>query len=58
MSYITLRGRWCGIVLNVHAPFEDKSDDTEDEFTRNQTVYWNNSRSTTRKFCYEVAMQN
>jgi exonuclease III len=23
MSYITLRGLWCDIVLNVHAPTED-----------------------------------
>jgi hypothetical protein len=28
VSYIELRGRWCNIiVLNVHAPSEDKSDD-------------------------------
>jgi hypothetical protein len=28
MSYIILRGRWCDIiVLNVHAPIEDKIDD-------------------------------
>jgi hypothetical protein len=27
MSYITLRGRWCDIiVLNAHAPTEDKTD--------------------------------
>jgi predicted nucleotidyltransferase len=33
MSYITLRGRWCDIiVLNVHAPTEDKIDDMEDRF--------------------------
>jgi hypothetical protein len=31
MSYIILRGRWCNIVvLNVHAPCEDKSDDVKD----------------------------
>jgi len=30
MSYITLRGHWCDIVLNVHAPTEDKSDDKKD----------------------------
>jgi hypothetical protein len=31
MSYITLKGRWCGIiVLNVHAPTEDKDDDIKD----------------------------
>jgi hypothetical protein len=33
MSYIILRGRWCDIiVLNVHAPTEDKTDDTKDRF--------------------------
>jgi len=32
-SYITVRGRWCDIiVLNVHAPTEDRSDDTKDRF--------------------------
>jgi hypothetical protein len=31
MSYIILRGRWCNIiVLNVHAPCEDKGDDVKD----------------------------
>jgi len=29
MLYITLRSRWCDIiVLNVHAPTEDKCEDT------------------------------
>ena len=29
-------GRWCNnIVLNVHAPIEDKIDDSKDIFTRN-----------------------
>jgi exonuclease III len=33
MSYIILRGRWCNIiVLNVHAPCEDTSDDVKDSF--------------------------
>ena len=33
MSYIILRGRWCNIiVLNVHAPSEEKSDDSKDSF--------------------------
>jgi hypothetical protein len=27
-----LRGRWCDIVLNVHAPTEDKCGDTRDRF--------------------------
>ena len=31
VSYIVLRGRWCNIiVLNVHAPSEEKSDDSKD----------------------------
>jgi hypothetical protein len=33
MSYITLKGRWCDIiVLNVHEPTEDKDDDIKDSF--------------------------
>jgi hypothetical protein len=32
-SYITLRGCWCNtIVLNVHAPTEDKTGDVKDSF--------------------------
>jgi exonuclease III len=31
MSYIILRGRWCNVmILNVHAPTEDKTDDVQD----------------------------
>jgi hypothetical protein len=32
MSYTVLRGCWCSIVLNVHAPSEEKSDDSKDSF--------------------------
>jgi hypothetical protein len=33
MSYIILRGRWCNIiVLNVHAPCEDRGDVVKDSF--------------------------
>jgi hypothetical protein len=33
ISYVILRGRWCSIiVLNVHAPCEDKGDDVRDSF--------------------------
>jgi hypothetical protein len=32
MSYITLGCRWCDIILNVHAPAEDKTDDMKDRF--------------------------
>jgi hypothetical protein len=32
MSYIIPRGHWFHIVLNVHAPTEDKIDDVKDSF--------------------------
>jgi hypothetical protein len=33
MSHIILSGRWCNIiVVNVHAPCEDTSDDVKDNF--------------------------
>jgi exonuclease III len=33
MSYIILRGRWCNIiVVNLHAPCEDTSDNIKDSF--------------------------
>jgi hypothetical protein len=32
MSYIILRGRWCNIIVNVHAPCEDMSDYIKDSF--------------------------
>jgi hypothetical protein len=33
ISYVTLRGCWCHIiVLNVHAPTEDRTDDVKDSF--------------------------
>jgi len=33
IPYIVLRGRWCNItVLNVHAPSEEKSDDSRESF--------------------------
>jgi len=36
LSYILLRGRWRNIiVVNVHAPSEEKSDESKDSFMRN-----------------------
>jgi hypothetical protein len=32
MSYIILRDGWCNIILNVHAPTEDKIDDIKERF--------------------------
>jgi hypothetical protein len=51
MSYIILRGRWHDIiVLHVHAPAEDKIDDTKDSFYeklglvfRNYLIQYENS---------------
>jgi hypothetical protein len=40
MSYITLRGRWCDIiVLNVHAPTQDKIGEVKDRFYEELVVY-------------------
>jgi hypothetical protein len=37
MSYTILRGRWCDIiVLNIHAPTEDKIDDVKERFYEEQ----------------------
>jgi len=36
VSYIVPRGRWCNfIILNVHAPSEEKNYDSKDRFLRN-----------------------
>jgi len=36
LSYIVLRGRWRNIiVVNVHAPSEEKSDETKDSIMMN-----------------------
>jgi len=33
VSYTVMRGRWCNmVVLNEHAPSEEKSDDSKDSF--------------------------
>jgi hypothetical protein len=40
MLYIILRGFWCNIiVLNMHAPSEDKSEDLKMASMRNQDIY-------------------
>jgi len=38
--YIAVKGRWCNInVLNVHAPSEEKSDDSKNSFVTNFIIY-------------------
>jgi hypothetical protein len=45
MSYIILRGRWCHIiVLNVHAPTEDKTDDMKDNLYEELEPHCNSVR--------------
>jgi 23S rRNA C2498 (ribose-2'-O)-methylase RlmM len=53
ISYIILRGSWCHIiVLNVHAPTQDKTDDVKDSlynelervFDKSQITYENSVR--------------
>jgi hypothetical protein len=52
MSYIILRGRWSDIiVLNVHAPIEDKTDDMKDRLYKKIEKYSINSLNSIRKFC-------
>jgi hypothetical protein len=44
MSYIILRGRWCHIiVLNVHAPTEDTTDDMKGSFYEELEIPYENS---------------
>jgi len=52
VSYIVLRGRWCNIiVLNVHAPSEEKSDEAKDGFYEElEQVFFIISLSNIRKF--------
>jgi hypothetical protein len=52
MSYITLRGRcFDNIVLNVHAPTENKIDGMKDRFYEELNVYSINSLNTIGTFC-------
>jgi hypothetical protein len=47
MSHITLRGYWYDIIVpDVYVPTEDKSDDTKDNFIRDESFYLINSLST------------
>jgi hypothetical protein len=47
MLYIILRGRWCNIIiLNVHAPTEDKIDDMKERFYEELEQVFDNSLNT------------
>jgi len=52
MSYIDLRGCCCNvIVLNVHAPGEEKCDDSKDSFYDELEQVFDHFLSTILKFC-------
>ena len=45
LSYIVLRGRWLHIILvNVHAPSEEKSDESKDSFYEELEQVFNHFR--------------
>jgi hypothetical protein len=57
MSYIILRGRWCHIiVLNVHAPTEDKTTDVKDSFYKKLERVFDKFPKYHTKICYEISM--
>jgi hypothetical protein len=57
MSYAMLRGRWCNnIVLNVHAPTEDKTDDVKDSFYEEMDRVFDKFPKYHRKSCLEISM--
>jgi exonuclease III len=57
MSHIILRGRWCNIiVLNVHAPCEDKGDDEKDGFYEERGCDLISFLGTIRKYCWVISV--
>jgi hypothetical protein len=59
MSYVVLTLRWCNIiVMNVHAPSEEKSDDCKDSFYGElDKECYNFHKCHVRKFYKEILMQ-
>ena len=58
MSNIVLRGRWCNIiVLNVHAPSEEKIDDSNDSLYDELEQVIVIFPSTIWEFFYGISMQ-
>ena len=53
MSCIVLRGCWCNIiVLNVHAPSREKSDDSKDSFYEKLEQVFDNFH----KYCLKIIL--
>jgi hypothetical protein len=52
LSYILLRGPWCAIiVLNVHAPTEDKTDDMKDSYYEELESVFDKFHKHHKNFC-------
>jgi hypothetical protein len=51
MPYPIARGRWCDIVLSVHAPTEEKIDDMKDNFYEELEHVFYKFPNTTLQFC-------
>jgi len=60
LSYIVLRGHWCNIiVLIVHVPSEEESDDSTDSFyDKSEQVFFIIFLSTIGRFFQEILMLN
>jgi hypothetical protein len=57
ISYIILRGRLCRIiVLNVHAPTEDKIDEVKDSSYKELERVFDKFPKYHMKLCYEISM--
>jgi hypothetical protein len=53
--YSVENGRWCDVtVLNVHAPTEDKDDDTKDSFYEEIEQVLDQFPRYHMKFCWEI----
>jgi hypothetical protein len=59
MSYTIPKGWWCDIiVLNAHAPTEDRSDDTKDSFYEEPERVLNQDQKNNMKILlHEISMQ-
>jgi hypothetical protein len=58
ISYIILRGRWCNsIIVNMHAPCEDTSNNIKDSFYEELGRVFDQFPRYDMKFCWVISMQ-